>query len=100
MQMLQATPNTTKDPVKQRCFKCGEKDRYAHMRPKLRPHPNWMSSTNPSSNRGVNFVFMTTQQNYSGGRVNQVDVEEAQDAPTNATLLVNSYSIQIIPWSA
>jgi hypothetical protein len=40
---------------------------------------------------------MTTQQNLARGSVNQVVVEEAQDAPTNATLLVNSYSILIIP---
>jgi hypothetical protein len=47
--------------------------------------------------RGANSVFVTTQQNLARGRVNQVVVEEAQDAPMNATLLVNSYSILIIP---
>jgi hypothetical protein len=45
MQMLQGTPNTTKDPVKQRCFNYGEKDHYAHVCPKLRSHCNWMPST-------------------------------------------------------
>jgi hypothetical protein len=40
---------------------------------------------------------MTTRQNLAKGRVNQVVVEEAQDAALNATLIVNSYSILIIP---
>jgi hypothetical protein len=97
MQMLQTTPNTTKDPVKQRCFNYGEKDHDAVVCPKLRSHPNWMPSTNPSPNRGANSVFITTRQKLARGRVNQVVVEEAQDAPMNATLLVNSYSILIIP---
>jgi hypothetical protein len=96
MQRLQTIPNPTKDPVKRRCFNYGEKDHYAHVCPKLRSHPNQMLSTNPSPNRGVNSVFVTTQHNLASGRVNQVDVEEAQDAPMNATLLVNSYSILII----
>jgi hypothetical protein len=72
MQMMQATPNTTKDPVKRRCFNYGEKDHCAHLCPKLRPHPNRMPSTNPSPNRGVNSVFMTTRHNLARGRVNQV----------------------------
>jgi hypothetical protein len=97
MQMVQATPNTMKDPVKQRCFNYGEKGHYAHVCPKLQSHPNRMPSTNSSPNRGANSVFMTTQQNLAKGRVNQVVIEEAQDAPMNATLLVNSYSILIIP---
>jgi hypothetical protein len=97
MQMLQATPHTTKDPVKQRCFNYGEKDHYAHVCPKLRPHPNWMPSTNPSPGRVANSVFMTTRHNLARGRVNQVVVEEVQDAPMNATHLINSYSILIIP---
>jgi hypothetical protein len=97
MQMLQATPNTTKDPVKRRCFNCGEKGHYAHVCSKLRSHPNRLSSTNSSPNRGANSIFMTTRQNIARGRVNQVVVEEAQDAPMNATLLVNSYSILSFP---
>jgi hypothetical protein len=97
MQMLQATPNTTKDPVKRRCLNYGEKDHYAHVCPKLRSHPDRMPLTNPSPNRGVNSVFMTTQQNLSRGRANEVVVEEAQDASLNATLRINSYSILIIP---
>jgi hypothetical protein len=96
-QVLQATPNTTKDSVKRRCFNYGEKDHYAHVCPKLRSHPNRMPSTSPSPNRGANSVFLTTRQNFARGRVNQVVVEEAQDAPMNATLLVNSSSILIIP---
>jgi hypothetical protein len=39
MQMLQATPNTMKDPVKWRCFNYGEKDHYDHVCPKLQSHP-------------------------------------------------------------
>jgi hypothetical protein len=39
---------------------------------------------------------MTTRQNLAKERVNQAIVEEAQEAPMNATLLVNSYSIMII----
>jgi hypothetical protein len=97
MQRLQTIPNTTKDPVKRRCFNCGEKDHYAHVCPKLRSRPNRMPSTNPSPNKSANSVFVTTRQNLARGRVNQVVVEEAQDAPMNATLLVNSYSILIIP---
>jgi hypothetical protein len=97
MQRLQIIPNTTKGPIKRRCFNYGEKDHYAHVCPKLQSHPNRMPSTNPSPNRGANSVFMTTRQNLARGRVNQVVVEEAQDAQMNATLLINSYSILIIP---
>jgi hypothetical protein len=97
MQMLQATSNTMKDPVEQRCFNCGEKGHYAHVCPKLQSHSNRMSSANPCPNRGANFVSMTTQQNLARGRVNQVVDEEAHDAPMTATLLINSYCIMIIP---
>jgi hypothetical protein len=97
MERLHVTPNTMKDPIKWRCFNYGEKDHYALVRPKLQSHPNQMSSTNPSPNRGANSIFMTTRQNLARERVNQVVVEEAQDAPMNATHLVNSYSILIIP---
>jgi hypothetical protein len=97
VQMLQATLNTMKDSVKQRCFNYGQNDHYAHVCPKLRSHSNRMPSTNPSSNRGANSISITTRQNLARGRVNQVVVEEAQDAQMNATLFVNSYSILIIP---
>jgi hypothetical protein len=97
LQRPHATPNTMKDPVKWRCFNCGEKSHYAHVCPKLRSHPNRMPSTNPSPSRGANSIFMTTQQNPARGRVNQVVVKEAQDAPMDATLLINSYFILIIP---
>jgi hypothetical protein len=65
--------------------------------PKLRSHPNRMSSTNPWPNSGVNSVSVTIRPNLARGRINQVVVEEPQDAPMNTTLLVNSYSIPIIP---
>jgi hypothetical protein len=51
----------------------------------------------PSTNRGDNSVSMTARQNLARGSVNQEDVEEAQDAPMNGTLLVNSYSVLTIP---
>jgi hypothetical protein len=95
--MLQATPNTMKDSVKRRCFNYGEKDYYDHVCPKLRSYPNQMPSTNPSPNTGGNSVFMTIRHNLARGRVNQVVVEEAHDAPMDATLIINSYSILIIP---
>jgi hypothetical protein len=53
--------NTSKDPVKRRCFNYREKDHYAHVCPKQRSHPNRMQSTNPSPNRGANSVFVTNR---------------------------------------
>jgi hypothetical protein len=97
MQWLQAILNTTKDLAERRCFNYREKGHYARVCPKLRSHPNRMPSTNLSPNRGAIFVLMTARQNLARGSVNQVVVEEAQDAPMNGTLLINSYSILTIP---
>jgi hypothetical protein len=97
VQRLQTTPNTTKDPDEQRCFNYGEKGHYAHVCPKPRSHPNRMSTTNPSPNSGANPVPVTTRQNLARGRINQVAIEKAQDAPMNGTLITNSKSILTIP---
>jgi hypothetical protein len=52
-----------------------------------------MPTTNTSPKRGANSVPVIVRQNLAQGTINQMAVEEAQDAPMNGTILVNSYSI-------
>jgi hypothetical protein len=56
-----------------------------------------MLATNPSPNRGVNYVPVTNRHNLACERVNQVAMAEAQDTPIIGTFLVNSYSVLTIP---
>jgi hypothetical protein len=57
-----------------------------------------MPTTNTSPKRGANSVPVIVRQNLAQGTINQMAVEEAQDAPMNGTILVNSYSILSISW--
>jgi hypothetical protein len=92
-----ATPTTSKDLAKRRCFNCEEKGHYAHMCAEPRSHTNQTPTTNPSSNRGANSIPVTARKNLTRGRVNQVARVEAQDTPMNGTFLANFISVLTIP---
>jgi hypothetical protein len=83
-----------------KCYNCGQKGHIAiacpnpRSRPPLTPTPN----SAPPLNRNGNSNSVQGRQNYAQGRVNQLAMEEAQNAPMNGTFLINSYSILTIPW--
>jgi hypothetical protein len=60
------------------------------------PPPSTPNSA-PPPNRNGNSSPVQSRQNYAEGRVNQLAMEEAQNALMNGTFLVNSYSILTIP---
>jgi hypothetical protein len=70
----------THDPPQADCmgFNCGEKGHYANRCPNPCTHANHPTIATPAPTRGANFVPIAAKQNYACGRVNHVDVEEAQ----------------------
>jgi hypothetical protein len=59
-------------------FNCGEKGHYANRCPNLCTHANHPTIATPAPTREANSVSIAAKQNYACGRVNHVDVEEAQ----------------------
>jgi hypothetical protein len=90
---LNATPNKTNNT----CFNCGQKGHYANHCPSQCQSSNPTPGTPapPTRNGGSNLT--QAWQNYAQGRVNQVTMEEAQNAPTvmPGTYLVNSIVLTI-----
>jgi hypothetical protein len=64
-----------------KCYACGEKGHLTNQCPNPCPRPNQPATTTPAPTRGANSVPVAARQNYARGRVNNVAVEEAQEAP-------------------
>jgi hypothetical protein len=77
------TTQATQDPqqANHRCYNCGEQGHYTNRCPNLRTHVNQSAIATAAPTRGANSVPVAAKQNYARGRVNQVAVEEAQEAP-------------------
>jgi hypothetical protein len=90
----------TQDPQQahRRCYNCGEKGHYANRCPNSRTRANQPAIATPAPTRGVNYVPIAAKQNYTGGRVNHVVVEEAQEAPNViiGMFLVNDTSAVVL----
>jgi hypothetical protein len=98
-QSVQRT-QATKDPQQadRRCNNCSEQGHYANRCPNLRTHVNQPAIATPAPTRGANSVVVATKQNYAHGRVNDVAVEEAQEAPdvVISMFLVNDTSAVVL----
>jgi hypothetical protein len=81
-----------------RCYNCGKKGHYANRCPNSRTGANQPAIATPAPTRGANYVHAAAKQNYSRGRVNQVAVEEAQEAPNVVIgmFLVNGTSVVVL----
>jgi hypothetical protein len=101
-QIVQRT-QATHDPqqVDRRCYNCGEQGHYANRCPNSRTRINQSAIATSAPTHGTNSIPVVAKQNYARGRVNHVDVEEAQEAPdvvigmflindTSAVVLFNS----------
>jgi hypothetical protein len=64
-----------------RCFAYGEKGHFTNRCPNSHPHTNPPVATTPAPTHGANSVPVAAKQNYVHGKVNQVAVEEAEEAP-------------------
>jgi hypothetical protein len=74
------------------CFNCGKPGHFALQCPnRCRSSTPTQGMTTPP-NRNGSSTPTQAQQNYAGGRVNQVAMEKAQNAPTmvHGTSLINS----------
>jgi hypothetical protein len=67
--------------AERRCFAYGEKGHLANRCPNLRIHTNQTATATPAPTHGANSIPVAAKQNYVHGKVNHVDVEEAQEAP-------------------
>jgi hypothetical protein len=80
-QNVQGTQATQDLPqANRRCFNCDEKGHYANRCPNPRTCANQPAIATPAPTHGANSVPVSAKQNYAHGRVNHVDVEEAQEA--------------------
>jgi hypothetical protein len=95
-----ATHTVTQNPTDRCCFNCGERGHLANACPKPRACPNQTPTTHsaPSHN---NSTPMIARQNYARGRIIQVAIEDAQEAPdvVLCTFLFNS-NTTIIPFDS
>jgi hypothetical protein len=87
------------------CYNCGEQGPYANQCPNLHTHVSQPAIATPAPTHGANSIPVAAKQNYAHGRVNHVDVDEAQEAPdvvigmflindTAAVVLFNSRASQ------
>jgi hypothetical protein len=101
-QSVQRT-QATQDPQQAdcRCYNCGEKGHYANRCPNSRTRVNQSATATPVPTRGANSVPVAAKQNYAGGRVNHVAVEEAQEAPdvVIGMFLINDTSTVVLFYS-
>jgi hypothetical protein len=74
------------------CFNCGQKGHYTNCFPSRRQSSSPAPGMPAPLSRNGSSTSAQAQQNYAQGKVNQVNVEEAQNAPTVApgTSLDNS----------
>jgi hypothetical protein len=81
-QSVQRT-QATQDPlqVDHRCYNCGDKGHYANRCPNPCTHAKQTATAIPAPTSGANSIPVAVKQNYAHGRVNDVAVEEAQEAP-------------------
>jgi hypothetical protein len=86
------TPNATPNKVNTTCFNCGQKGHYANRCPNRRKSSTPTPGTPAPPNRNGDSTPIQAQQNYAQGTVNQVTMEETQNAPTvvPGTSLINS----------
>jgi hypothetical protein len=79
VQWTQATQDLSQ--ANRKFFNCDEKGHYANRCPNPRTCASQPAIATPPPTHGANSVPVSTKQNYAHGRVNHVDVEEAQEAP-------------------
>jgi hypothetical protein len=63
-----------------RCYNYGKKGHYTNRCPNLCTRANQTTTATPAPTSGANSVPFAAKQNYAHGRVNHVDVEEAQES--------------------
>jgi hypothetical protein len=77
------TPNATPNKVNTTCFNCGQKGHYANRCSSRRKSSTpTLGTPTPLPNRNGSSTPTQAQQNYARGRLNQVAMEEPQNATT------------------
>jgi hypothetical protein len=98
-QSVQRT-QATQDPQQadRRCYNCGEQEHYTNQCLNSCTHVNQSAIATPTPTCGANSVPIAAKQNYAHGRVNHVDVEEAQEAPdvVIGMFLINDTSVVVL----
>jgi hypothetical protein len=74
------TPNATPNKENTTCFNCGQKGHYANRCPSRRKSSTPTPGTPAPPSHSGDSTPTQAQQNYAQGRVNQVTMEEAQNA--------------------